>query len=64
MTIKEVSEKGGLEEIFNREKRAWGLYYDILEQLESALKTGDTFAIELREKAMEIVQNTVIDLSE
>lgn len=63
-TIEEVSEKGGLKEIFEREKRAWGLYYDILDQLEAALKEGDTFALELREKAMEIVKNTTIDLSE
>lgn len=62
LTIKEVSEKGGLEEIFDREKRAWGLYYDILDRVEAALKAGDPFAVELREKAKEIVENTAIDL--
>ena len=62
-TMEEVSEKGGLKEIFEREKKAWGLYYDILDQVEAALKEGDTFALELREKAMEIIQNTTIDLS-
>jgi hypothetical protein len=60
--IKEVSEKGELKEVFKREKRAWDFYYDILDQVEGALKAGDTFALELREKTKEIVQNTIIVL--
>ncbi|MCP4990313.1 MAG: hypothetical protein GY928_31040 [Colwellia sp.] len=57
--IQEVSRSDdkGLKERYEREKSAWGLYYDVLDQIENALKKEDPFAIELRERATELVNN-------
>ena len=57
--IREVSmgDGNGLKERYEREQKAWGLYYDILDKIENALKEGDQFAIELRERAKKLVLN-------
>jgi hypothetical protein len=57
--IREVSMRdgNGLKERYEREQKAWGLYYDILDKIENALKEGDQFAIELRERAKKLVLN-------
>ncbi len=57
--IQEVSEKDGrgLKESYEREKAAWHIYYDIIDRFEDALKKGDPFAMELREKANRLVDN-------
>ena len=57
--IREVSmgDGNGLKERYEREQKAWGLYYDILDKIEDALKEGDQFAIELRERAKKLVLN-------
>jgi hypothetical protein len=60
IAMEEVSEKGGLKEIFEREKKGWNLFYDILDRVEDALKDGDPFAVELREKACRIAGDTRI----
>ena len=59
-SIREVSmgDGNGLKERYERERKAWGLYYDILDKIENALKEDDQFAIELREKANKLVLNT------
>ena len=48
IAVEEVSDKGGLKEIFEREKKGWNLYYDIFDKVEGALKKGDPFAVELK----------------
>ncbi|GAX60883.1 trehalose-6-phosphatase [Candidatus Scalindua japonica] len=57
--IQDVSKGGvnGLKERYEREKEAWALYYDILDEIESALKKGDQFAIELRERAKKLIRD-------
>jgi hypothetical protein len=58
-SIREVSmgDGNGLKKRYEREKKAWDLYYDILDKIESALKKEDQFAIELRERAKKLVHN-------
>jgi hypothetical protein len=58
-SIREVSmgDGKGLKKRYEREKKAWDLYYDILDKIESALKKEDQFAIELRERAKKLVHN-------
>ena len=41
---------------YERERRGWNLYYDILEALEEALEKTDPFAIALQQKARAIVR--------
>ncbi len=55
--INEISIKDGsrLRTKYEREKVAWHLYYDILDRLEEALNEGNTFAVELKEKAKKLV---------
>ncbi len=53
-------EKGGLGQIYEKERFGWGLYYDILKRLESAIEEGDAFALELREKARQIIELSAI----
>ena len=56
-SIQEVSmgDGNGLKERYRREQKAWDLYYDILDKIESALKEEDQFALELRKKAEKLV---------
>ncbi|MFV1974680.1 MAG: hypothetical protein ACC651_02985 [Candidatus Scalindua sp.] len=58
-SIREVSmgDGNGLKERYEREKKAWDLFYDILDKIENALKEEDQFAIELRERARKLVLN-------
>jgi len=39
-----------------REREGWELYYDILDALESALKQEDPLALELRQRARDLVE--------
>jgi hypothetical protein len=52
-----MGDGNGLKERYEREKKAWDLYYDILDKIEKALKEEDQFAIELRERAKKLVLN-------
>jgi hypothetical protein len=61
-TIDIVSKERGLKEIIEREKKAWDLYYDILDKMEENLNKEDPFATELMEKAKIIVKHTMIDI--
>lgn len=47
--------EGGLRRTVARERVAWERYYDALDALEAALRRGDSVALELRERAREIV---------
>ena len=64
--IQEVSmgDGEGLKERYEREKTAWNLYYDILEQVENAIREGDQFAIELQERAEKLINNTRVIVGE
>ena len=59
-SIREVSmgDGNGLKERYEREQKAWDLYYDILDKIENALRKGDPFAIELQERAKSLVSDT------
>ncbi len=61
-SISEVSvgDRYGLKERYERERKAWDLFYDILDKIEDALEKEDSFAIELRERAKKIVLRTSI----
>jgi len=52
-----MGDGNGLRERYEREQKAWNLYYDILDKIENTLKEEDQFAIELRERAEKIVLN-------
>jgi hypothetical protein len=55
-----MGDGNGLKERYEREKKAWALYYDILDKIESALRKGDPFAIELQERANRLVSNASV----
>ena len=65
-SIREVSmeDENGLKQRYEREKKAWDIYYDILDQVENALRNGDQFAIELRERAKKLVHNAGVIVGE
>ncbi|MBW1787586.1 MAG: hypothetical protein JRK53_13335 [Deltaproteobacteria bacterium] len=42
----------GLKAQYEKETRLWHRYYDVLDSLETALRRGEPFALELREKAV------------
>ncbi len=48
---------------YAREKEGWNLYYDVLDRFEAELKTGDSFALELKKKAVTLVNNCKMSLS-
>jgi hypothetical protein len=49
-----AGQESELERTYRRERTGWDLYYDALEALERGLAGGDSFAIELRERARAI----------
>ena len=44
-------------EKYRREKEGWDLFYDLLDHLEAALAKGDAFALNLQERALELVKD-------
>jgi hypothetical protein len=59
--IKEiVKHPNSLNERYLYEKRAWGIYYDLLDSVERALKGGDPFALDLRRKAKCLIRDCEI----
>ncbi len=56
---RKASEKDrrGLKGCYEREKAAWHIYYDIIDRFEDALKKGDPFAMELKDKANSLVDS-------
>ena len=44
-----------LRSVVERERAAWNDYYDVLDALERAIAAGDPFALDIRERAREIV---------
>jgi hypothetical protein len=53
-------ENSALRTQYEKERRGWNLYYDILEALEEALAKKDPFAIALQQKARAIVQECAV----
>lgn len=42
---------------YRQEKEGWDLFYDLLDHLEEALEQGDTFALDLRDRARKLVED-------
>jgi hypothetical protein len=60
--IKELSNRpDSLKKRYLAEKKAWNLYYDILDRIESGLKEGDPFALDMSEKAEKLIKDCEID---
>ena len=53
-----------LKEIYQKEKIAWGIYYDILDMAEKALKENDEKVLSLQKRAVSIVKNCKIKLQD
>jgi hypothetical protein len=61
--IKKLSETSNpLREGLRKEKKAWNIFYDLLDKVEEGLERGDPFALELKEKAKELMKTSEIDL--
>ena len=45
---------------YQKERHGWNLYYDILDAVEKALTKKDPFALELREKALSVIQECAV----
>lgn len=56
------SENMNIARLYERERRGWDLYYDIVDVLEKKLASGDTFALTLREKARKIIGNCMLEI--
>jgi hypothetical protein len=51
-----------LREEFQEEKEAWDIFYDLLDKVEDGLKKDDLFALDLKEKAKELIKTYEIEL--
>ena len=45
---------------YREEKEGWDIFYDVLDRIEEGLAKGDDFAMELRRKARELVNDCLI----
>jgi hypothetical protein len=60
--IKELTNRpDSLKKRYLAEKKAWNLYYDILDRIEDRLKEGDPFALDMSEKAEKLIKDCEID---
>ncbi|MEO1180324.1 MAG: hypothetical protein AAFX51_05585 [Cyanobacteria bacterium J06636_28] len=50
-------ESSSLQQTYGREKTGWQLFYQALEAVETALQSGENWAIEVQKSAQEIVKN-------
>ena len=61
--IKEHPEASiSLKEQYLEEKKAWDVYYNILDRMEKALGEGDSFALAMKVKAEKLIRGCEIDL--
>ncbi len=51
-----------LKQSYDKERRGWDLYYDVLSTLEEALENNDHFALELGRKAKKIIRQCSIPI--
>jgi hypothetical protein len=56
------SGKMDITRLYEKERRGWDLYYDIIDVLEEKLASGDEFALTLRERARGIIGKCRLDL--
>ncbi len=45
---------------FRKEKQAWDMFYDILDRVETGIRRSDPFALELRERAKDLINDCKI----
>ncbi len=62
-TIQKLTRTNFLIDQFNKERQGWDLFYDALDNTEAGIKVGDSFALELKDKAAAIIDNCRIKLS-
>ena len=58
-----VSAPGRLKERYLEEKRGWDIFYDLLDAVEEGLSREDPFAVDLREKVKNLIQETELNLN-
>jgi hypothetical protein len=63
MIEKTASEPEPLLTEYQREKKGWDMYYDVLDELEKALDEDDPFAVEMMERAREIISRCRLELN-
>ena len=51
-----------LKERYLAEKKAWNIYYDILDRIEDGVKERDAFALDMKEKARRLIKDCEMDL--
>ncbi len=59
--IEEVTD-GALKQKYGRERVGWNFYFDILDRVDAALQEGDPYAYELQRIAIDLVDNTAIEI--
>ena len=52
--------KGNIQRQFQRERFGWDLYYDVLSAVEDGLRNNDSFAQDLKKKALDIIEQCKI----
>ncbi len=57
------TQNDGLRRAVERERAAWNAYYDVLDALEGAIESGDREALELQERARQIVSEARVNAS-
>ncbi len=61
-TIQKLTkEPNPLIEQFRKEKQGWNMYYAVLDRVETEIKKGDAFALELQKKAKSLVETCKIN---
>ena len=47
---------------YQEEKRGWDIFYDVLDHIEAGLAEGDDFAMKLKEKALDLVEDCLVKM--
>ena len=47
---------------YREEKRGWDIFYDVLDRIEDGLAKGDDFALELKNKAIDLVEDCFVEV--
>jgi len=53
---------GNIKDVYKKEKKAWRLFYDILDKAEQGISSGDEFVLKIRQKAENIINKCYIGL--
>lgn len=54
--------KGDLKQQYEKERKGWDLYYNVLSAIETGLKKRDTFALDLQSKTLEIINQCALGI--